>query len=84
MAYGRYEIIYAYMATVINNPSVERESAGSGAGWTLAIILVVLVAALLILFGLPALNNTPADTGTDVNLPDEVNVNVGEGGTTGQ
>lgn len=65
------------MATVINNPSSD---AGAGAGgWGVAVVLVVLV-ALALLFGIPALRN--AGGGTNVTVPDaiDVNVNPGQGG----
>lgn len=63
------------MATIVNNPSTD---SGSGAGgWAIAIVLVVIV-ALALLFGLPALRN--AGGGTQVNIPDSIDLNVNGGG----
>ncbi len=57
------------MATVINNPSSD---ASGGAGWGVAIILVILV-AIALLFGLPALRDTQNPS---VTVPDTIDVNI--------
>lgn len=62
------------MATVINNPS--SDSSSSGAGWGVAVVLAVVV-ILALLFGIPALRNAG---GTQVNVPDTVDVNLNAGG----
>lgn len=67
------------MATVINNPSSDAGS--SSAGWGVAVVLVVLV-ALALLFGIPALRN--AGGGTTVSVPEAIDVNVNPGGGAGQ
>jgi hypothetical protein len=80
------------MATIINNPGrAERDirevSDSSGTGVVIGVLLVVLLAILFLIFGLPYLRNggaTPAPAGTnatiDVNLPD---VGGNNGGNTG-
>lgn len=56
-------------------------SEGNGAGWAVA-ALVVIALVLFLIFGLPALRST--DTGgTNVNIPDQIDVNVGGSGQGG-
>ncbi|HVF69412.1 MAG TPA: hypothetical protein VNA13_02475 [Xanthomonadales bacterium] len=57
------------MATVVNNP--QTESSSHGMGFLLGVILLVVVAVLVIAYGLPALSG---NAGTQVNLPNTVNV----------
>lgn len=66
------------MATVINNPSSDTSS---GAGWGVAIVLVILV-VLALLFGIPALRG--ATSGGGAAIPESVDVNLNTGGAAGQ
>lgn len=70
------------MATVINNPGTE--TVDSGGGWVFAVIVAIVLVALFLLFGLPALNRSNSTSPT-INVPDSVDVNLqGSGsGTTG-
>jgi hypothetical protein len=82
------------MATVINNPGTSTESTNTSGAWMGIIILIVAILGLLYFFmpyfrgGTPNVtpsvqNNTneapPADQGTDINIPDKVDVNVNDG-----
>jgi predicted metalloprotease len=74
------------MTTVVNNPAPTSGNGDSGMGMVIGIIVVILVVILLVLFGLPALRggggtdvpdtNAPAGGGTEINIPDKVDVNV--------
>lgn len=55
---------------------------GSGSGWAIAAVVIIAL-ILLLIFGLPALRGVAPDGGTNVNIPDEIDVNVGGGGGTG-
>ncbi|HEY4511458.1 MAG TPA: hypothetical protein VJH55_01320 [Candidatus Paceibacterota bacterium] len=75
------------MATVINNPgpgdSTTRESA-SGVGAIIGVIVVLIVLALLVIYGIPALRNGEVQgTGTELNIPNSIDVNIKPEGTTG-
>lgn len=48
----------------------------SGYGFLLGVILLIIFAAILIIYGLPYLQN--AGTSTQVNIPDKVDVNVNQ------
>lgn len=57
------------MATVINNPD-----SSSGAGTIIGVVVAVVLVALLVIYGLPALrgaggNNPGPSANIDVNLP---------------
>ncbi len=66
------------MTTVINTPSSSQES--SGVGFLIGAVLIIVFAAFLLYFGIPALNqmkpaqiNVPAP---QIVMPDKVDVNV--------
>ena len=59
------------MATVVNNPS----ESGSGMSFILGIILLIVLAFLFFVYGLPLLTGG-AGSGNQVSLPSEVNVNT--------
>lgn len=64
------------MATVVNNPSGSTES-GSGMGFLMGVILLIVVGFLIVYYGIPALNrtgnNAPAPA---VQIPDQMDINV--------
>lgn len=64
------------MATVVNNPqpAQQQPNNNSGSGFLIGIILIILVIILLFYFGLPYLNT--GGGGTQVNVPEQVDVNV--------
>lgn len=70
------------MPTVINNPS--SSDTGTGNGVVVGILLIVLLAILFLIFGLPYLRNrgtaNPAGTNINVTLPSGGSAN---GGTSG-
>lgn len=63
------------MATVVNNPAPSNDSSGNGMGFLLGIIILVLFVLGLLYFGLPYLRSGFGG-GTQVNIPDKVDVNV--------
>lgn len=66
------------MAVVVNTPTTERQT-DSGAGFLVGIILLVLLAFALFYYGLPALRNASQGSGTNINVPDRINVDVNQG-----
>ena len=66
------------MATVINNPShAPSSSEGASAAVIIGITHVVLIVLAFIVYGLPALRNqSDTGSGTNVNIPDQIDVNV--------
>ena len=72
------------MATVINNPNPNPSYAErpvltetrerSGVGFIVGLVLAVILAILLLAYGIPALRNNTNDSG--VNVPDRINVDV--------
>ena len=73
------------MATVINNPPGTGDGSGSGssAGLIIGIIIAVILLFVLFAYGIPAMRHS--GSGTNVNVPGkiDVNVNKGSGGTSG-
>lgn len=61
------------MATVINNPGTTTEN-DSGMGFVLGVILLLVVAFLFFVYGLPAI--TRSVSAPAVTVPDKVDVNV--------
>lgn len=65
------------MPTVINNPSttpsVERDT-GSGFGAVVSVVVILIVAILFFMYALPALRN---DQGTQINVPDRIQIDGG-------
>lgn len=51
-------------------------SRDSGYGFLLGVILLIIFAAILIIYGLPLLQN--AGSANQVNIPDKVDVNVNQ------
>lgn len=72
------------MATIVNNPAPSNtgDSSGGGMGFLLGVIVLVLFIAVLLYVGLPYLRSGFGG-GTQVNIPDKVNVNVQGGGSGG-
>ncbi len=73
------------MATVINNPRplVDRSEvveSRSGAGFVLGVLAAIILGVLILAYAIPALRNS---TGTTVNVPDRINLDVNGAGTSG-
>lgn len=64
------------MATIINTPAQSTDDTSGGAfGFLMGIVLLLVIAAFLYYFG-PALARSLNLGGTNVNIPDRVDVNV--------
>lgn len=64
--------------TVINNSQpASTDSSGNSMGMIVGVVLVLILGFLLVVYGLPAMNNRgTAGTPTQLNVPDKMNVNV--------
>ena len=62
------------MATVINNPPQSNDSGGS-TGMIVGIIVLVVLAYLFFVYGLPAVKQNQSG-GTQINVPDKIEVDV--------
>lgn len=62
------------MATIINNPDTGARDSG-GMGLIVGVILAILIVALFVIYGLPAIRGTDR-SGTNVNVPEKVDINV--------
>ncbi len=69
------------MATVVNTTPANA-STDNGMGFVLGIILLIAFVGILLFFGLPYVRGGyGSNTGTSVNVPDHMNVNVQHSGT---
>jgi len=67
------------MATVINNPApatTTTEGTNSGMGFVLGIILLIVVIALIVIYGIPYIGHSIGSSSPTVNVPGKVDVNV--------
>jgi len=62
------------MATVINNPDTSGDSGGMG--WVVGMIIAILLAFVFFVYALPAIRNS--GSGTNINVPDKIDVNVNQ------
>jgi len=65
------------MTTIINPGGGE---GGNGVGMILGVIIVIVVLVLLFVYGLPAIRGNNADEGTNINIPDQIDINVDQAG----
>ena len=80
------------MATVINNPSSrvvrsDQAAEGPGTGFVVGLILLILLAILFFVYGLPALRSSRSlapSSGTSINGTVNVNPGGSSGGTSPQ
>lgn len=71
------------MATIVNTPASTTDN-GSGAGFMLGVIALLVFLAVLIFYGIPALQRAGSSTAPSVNVPENIDVNVNpNGGNTG-
>lgn len=68
------------MATVINNPDTSSAESNSGVGIIVGVVLAIVILFLFFSYALPAMRGN--NGGTNVNIPEKVDVNVN--GSTGQ
>ena len=61
------------MTTIVQNPAPS--DSGNGMGMVIGLLLVVLVAILFFVYGLPALRSSTTAV-PEVKIPDTINVNV--------
>lgn len=67
------------MATVINNPGQgDGDNSGGGAGLIIGVIVAIVIIVLFVVYGIPALKSG-SDSGTQVNVPDQIDVNIDDG-----
>lgn len=65
------------MTTIINSPG---ETKDSSTGALLFIIIALIVVGILVVqYGLPMLRTAPSATGTTINVPDSIKVDVDTG-----
>lgn len=62
------------MATIINNPGESSGGTDSAAGMIIGIVIAIILIALFVIYGLPALRQNSTDP--NANQPDTTNVNV--------
>lgn len=64
------------MTTVINTPPVAKES-GGGLGMIIGLIVLIVVAYLFFMFGLPAINRMQLGS-PQINIPSKIDVNINQ------
>ena len=69
------------MATIVNNPGTTSDS-GSGTGFLLAVILLIIFSIVMIFYGIPFIANSVSNMSVSqtpqINVPDKVDVNVNQ------
>ena len=68
------------MATTIVNPAPSNDgsSGNNGMGFLLGAIVLIVFAVLFFVYGLPLLQGLSGNGGTQVNIPDSIDVNVNQ------
>ena len=64
------------MTTVINTPQPTSDQ-GNGMGMIVGFVVLIVFGLLFFVYGLPALRNMKFG-GTEVNIPDKIDVNVNQ------
>lgn len=69
------------MATIVNTTPAATNDSGSGSQFLIGAIVLLVVAFLFFYYGLPAMRNAaaPAQQGTSIQVPDQIDVNVNGG-----
>ncbi len=65
------------MATVINNPGTTSDQS-TGIGFLAGVVLLILFVIAFLYYGLPALRRSFSFGGTQINVPDRVQVDVNQ------
>ena len=64
------------MTTIVNTPPAAKES-GGGMGMIVGLVLLVVLAYLFFIYGLPAIQNAQVAT-PQINIPSEIDVNINQ------
>jgi hypothetical protein len=64
------------MTTIVNNPPAQKESGGS-MGWIIGLIVLVIVAYVFVVYGLPAFQHMQFGA-PQINIPSKIDVNVNQ------
>lgn len=77
-------LLKVYMATIVNTTPAAPSDSGSSASFLIGSILLLVLAFLFFYYGLPAIRSAsaPAQQGTSIQVPDQIDVNVNGGGGT--
>lgn len=67
-----------HIATIVN--STPAQPANNGMGFFLGIVLLIFFVVLLLMYGVPYIQRNLSN-GTQINIPDHVNVNVQQPGS---
>ena len=65
------------MATIINNPPAS-DNSGGPIGMIVALVVLLVLAYLGYVYGLPALQQVKWGGGTQINVPSEIDVNINQ------
>jgi hypothetical protein len=75
------------MAVITDTPSThhvhEVHESSSNMGWVLGLAILALLALALFYYGLPALRSVGNSGGTNINVPDKIDVNYNNPGNPG-
>lgn len=64
------------MATTIINPTPSNDTSGSGMGFLIGMIVLVVFVALFFIYALPYFRGLGGNGGISVNVPKDINVSV--------
>lgn len=65
------------MADVVHEHTTD-SSNNSGMGFFMGMVLIVVVLLLIFYFGLPYLRNAASNSGSQINVPDKIDVNISQ------
>lgn len=68
------------MTTVINNPPSNDSDSDGGLGLLLAAIILIAAFFLFLIYGLPQLRRSGEDITPQINVPEEIEININQGG----
>jgi len=66
------------MTTIVNNPPVQKESGGN-MGLLIGLIVLLVMAYLFFMYGLPAIQNMKVGT-PQITIPSQIDVNINQTG----
>lgn len=64
------------MATIVNTPSSGSTDSGSGMGFFLGMLVLLLIVVLFFVYGLPAIRAGVSSSAPSITVPEQVDVNV--------